>query len=317
MSKYIIRRILLAIPILIGVSIITFGLTRLAPGDPLSNYMDPKVSPEQQQEMLEKMGFAGPIHVQYYNWVKNAVKGNLGYSARYRSTLVADMIKERMGPTLMLTGSSLILAFAIGVPIGVYSAVKQYSVQDYVITVLAFLGLSIPAFFLGLLSIYVFSVKLNLLPTAGMVTPGGEGGFVDILQHAILPVFVLTVLSLASNVRYTRSAMLEVVRQDYIRTARAKGLAEKVVVFRHALRNALIPVVTLLGLRIGTIFSGALLTETIFSWPGMGRLSYEAVLQRDYNVLMATTLLLSVMVVVGNLLADILYAAVDPRIRYD
>lgn len=317
MTKYIIRRILLAIPILIGVSIITFGLTRLAPGDPLSNFIDPHVSPELQQEMLKKMGLTGPIHVQYFNWIKNAVKGNLGYSARYRSTLVTDMIKERMGPTLMLTGSSLILAFAIGVPIGVYSAVKQYSVQDYVITVLAFLGLSIPAFFLGLLSIYVFSVKLNLLPTAGMLTPGGEGGFVDILQHAILPVFVLTVLSLASNVRYTRSAMLEVVRQDYIRTARAKGLAEKVVVFRHALRNALIPVITLLGLRIGTIFSGALLTETIFSWPGMGRLSYEAVLQRDYNVLMATTLLLSVMVVVGNLLADILYAAVDPRIRYD
>lgn len=318
MRQFIIRRLLMAIPILLGISIITFAMSRMAPGDPLSHYMNPDFTPQMRQELLEKMGLGAPLPVQYYNWLKEAVRGNLGYSLRYRTKTVNTLLKERMGPTLNLTLTSLLISFCIAVPIGVYSALRQYSKQDYALTILAFLGLSIPAFFLALSLIYIFSLRLGWLPAAGMMTAGRHGGgFADRVLHAVLPVAALSALRVASFMRYTRSAMLEVIRQDYIRTARSKGLSEKVVIYKHALRNALIPVITVLGISIATLFSGALLIETVFSWPGLGKLAYDAVFNRDYPILMGTTLLLATMVVFGNLVADVTYALVDPRIRYD
>lgn len=318
MRQYILRRFFLMIPIIIGVSICTFTLSRMAPGDPLMHYIDPDFTQEMREEMLEKMGFKGPLYIQYLSWLREALQGNLGRSTQFRSETVVNLVGDKIGPTLALTLTSLIIAVLIAVPIGIYSAIRQYSVGDYAFTVGAFLGVSVPSFFLALSLIYVFALKLDWLPMAGMYTIGrGGGGLLDRIQHLILPATALSMMRLAAFVRYSRAAMLEVINQDYIRTARAKGMAEKIVIFKHALRNAAIPIVTMVGLSLSNLLSGALLIETIFSWPGLGRLSYQAVLQRDYPVLMGTTLLMSLMVVTGNLIADITYSIIDPRIRYE
>ncbi len=306
------------IPILIGVSLFTFVLSRMAPGDPLMHYTDPDFTQEMREEMMEKMGLNRPIYVQYISWLREALKGNLGTSLKYRSESVVHLIKEKIVPTVTLTLTSLILAVMIAIPIGIYSAVKQYSIGDYIFTLGSFLGISVPSFFLALGLIYIFSLKLRWFPMAGMQTIGSSGGgFLDIVRHLVLPVTALTLMRLAAFVRYSRGAMLEVISQDYIRTARSKGVKEKIVIFKHALRNAAIPIVTMVGMSIARLFSGALIIETVFSWPGLGKLSYEAVLQRDYPVLMGTTLLVALMVVVGNMVADITYSLIDPQIRYD
>lgn len=318
MRQYVMRRFLLVIPIIIGVSICTFILSRMAPGDPLMHYVDPDFTEEMRQEMLERMGFTGPLYIQYLSWLREALQGNLGRSTQYRSEEVVNLIRGRMGPTLSLTLSSLLVAVLIAIPIGIFSAIRQYSKGDYAFTVIAFLGISVPSFFLALSLIYIFALRLGWFPMAGMMTIGRDGGdLMDRLRHLVLPVTALSMMRLAAFVRYTRASMLEVVNQDYIRTARAKGLSERIVIYKHALRNASIPVITMIGLAVSNLFSGALLIETIFSWPGLGRLSYEAVLQRDYPVLMGTTLLMSIMVVLGNLIADLTYAFIDPRIRYE
>ncbi|MBS3810958.1 MAG: ABC transporter permease [Halanaerobiales bacterium] len=318
MRSYILQRFLLMIPILIGVSLFTFFLSRMAPGDPLMHYTDPDFTQEMREEMMEKMGLNKPIYVQYISWLREALKGNLGVSLRYRSETVVHLIREKISPTIALTLTSLILAVFIAIPIGIYSAVKQYSIGDYIFTLGSFLGISVPSFFLALGLIYIFSLKLRWFPMAGMQTIGSRGGgFIDILRHLVLPVTALTLMRLAAFVRYSRGAMLEVISQDYIRTARSKGVTEKIVIFKHALRNAAIPIVTMVGMSIARLFSGALIVETVFSWPGLGKLSYEAVLQRDYPVLMGTTLLVALMVVVGNMVADITYSLIDPQIRYD
>lgn len=306
------------IPILIGVSIITFTLSRMAPGDPLMHYTNPDFTQEMREEMLDRMGLNRPLHIQYFGWLREATKGNLGRSIQYRSEVVVDLIKQRIVPTISLTLISLIVAILIAVPIGIYSAVKQYSFGDYVFTLGAFLGISVPSFFLALGLIYIFALKLRWFPMAGMQTVGSSGGgIIDRIQHLVLPVTALSLMRLAAFVRYSRGAMLEVISQDYIRTARSKGLSERIVIFKHALRNAAIPIVTMIGLSIARLFSGALIIETVFSWPGLGKLSYDAVLQRDYPVLMGTTLLVATMVVVGNMMADITYSLIDPKIRYE
>ena len=306
------------IPILIGVSLFTFVLSRMAPGDPLMHYTDPDFTQEMREEMMEKMGLNRPLYVQYISWLREALKGNLGRSLKYRSESVVELIGERIVPTVILTLTSLILAVIIAIPIGIYSSVKQYSIGDYIFTMGSFLGISLPSFFLALGLIYIFSLKLRWFPMAGMQTIGSKGGgLIDIIRHMVLPVTALTLMRLAAFVRYSRGAMLEVIHQDYIRTARSKGVTEKIVIFKHALRNAAIPIVTMVGMSIARIFSGALIIETVFSWPGLGKLSYEAVLQRDYPVLMGTTLLVALMVVVGNMVADITYSLINPQIRYD
>ncbi len=322
MRQYLLRRLLQVIPTLIGTTMIVFILINAAPGDPLSGLIDPTITGEALEQRRQQLGLDRPVHERYIKWVGELVlEGNMGYSTRYRRP-VADMISSRIGPTLLLTVPAMLLSLLVAIPIGVFSATRQYSKLDFFFIVLAIAGVSIPVFFLGVVMIKLISFDLRLLPVGGMVTAGVyyESWFHyagDVLKHLILPLFVLSCAQTATFVRFTRSSMLEVIRQDYVRTARAKGLSERVVIYKHALRNAIIPVITVLGLSLPVLFSGAVITEAVFSWPGMGTLLILAVQSRDYPLLMGITLLIAFMVILGNLLADIFYAVADPRIRYD
>ncbi|MFD3155576.1 ABC transporter permease [Haloimpatiens sp. FM7330] len=319
MKNYVLRRLLQMIPILIGVSILIFLIIQMAPGDPLSLQMDPHMSAETKAELRSKYNFDKNPVVQYGIWAGKALKGDFGQSFYYKQP-VGKVMKTYIWNSFRLSIISFILAIIISIPIGVVSATKQYSGFDYFFTVFALIGISIPSFFFGMLLMKWFAVDLHWLPVAGMHTAGaklsGISNFLDVLKHMILPLIVLTLASLASFMRYTRSSMLEVIRQDYIRTARAKGLKEKVVIYRHALKNAMIPVITLFGFWLPALFSGAIITETIFGWPGIGPVILKAVNGRDYPLLMGINMLLALLVLLGNLLADIIYAAIDPRIRY-
>jgi len=310
------------VPTIIGATFIIFLIINAAPGNPMSTLVDPNISAEAIERRLEQLGLNRPLIERYGIWLSEAVQGNLGYSSRYRGTTVSSVIQSRLGATLLLTFSSIFIGFIIAVPIGVISATKQYSTLDYTVVVAAIAGVSIPVFFLGIVLIWLFSLQLGWLPVGGMMRAGAQyTSWVhwvgDVIRHLILPLITLTCASTAKFVRFTRSSMLEVIRQDYVRTARAKGLAERVVIYRHALRNAMLPVVTILGLSLPFLFSGAVITEAVFAWPGMGTLIIEAVSTRDYGLLMGTNLFLAVLVIIGNLLADVFYAIVDPRIRFD
>ncbi len=319
--QYILRRILQIIPTLIGITFLVFLIINAAPGNPLSHLIDPTISPEAIDLRLEQLGLDQPVHMRYITWVGELLDGNLGYSTRFKRSVV-DLIQVRLWPTFLLSFSAIIISFIVAVPIGILSATKQYSKTDYIATVFSMIGLSIPVFFLGIVLIKFLAFEIRLFPIGGMVTVGARHPdlftyLLDVGRHLVLPLVVLSSAGTASFVRYTRSSMLEVVRQDYIRTARAKGLSEKVVIYKHALRNALIPIITILGLSLPAIFSGAILTEAVFVWPGMGSLNVDAVTFRDYPLLMGINLFLAVLVLLGNLLADIFYAVADPRIRYD
>lgn len=288
----------------------------MCPGNPLKVMLfNPDIKPEERARLERLYGFDDPIYVQYFRWLARLLKGDLGWSL-YTKRPVTKHILERIGPTAILAGSTLFLSFLIAIPFGILSATKQYSLLDYSSTVIIFFGMSLPIFFLGLVVIYIFAVRFGILPTSGMKTLGIPFSIWDRIKHLILPISVLTFYQIAPVVRYARSSMLEVIREDYVRTARSKGISERDVIYKHALRNALIPIVTLFGLSIPFIFNGAFITETIFAWPGMGRLAVGAVFQRDYPILMGTTLVTAILVLLGNLIADILYAVVDPRIRY-
>jgi peptide/nickel transport system permease protein len=316
--QYIIRRILIAIPLILAITVINYAVGQLAPGDPLSNYIDPNFSQEMREAALEQMGYNRPVVVQYFAWLREAVRGNLGYSSRFTSQKVVALLVERMGPTLILTLPPFLIAFLIAVPIGVYSALRQYSAQDTVFTVFAYVGMSIPSFFLALGLIYIFALRLGWFPVAGLMTIGPGGGtVVDRLRHLALPWTAQAVMQLAGLARHTRSSMLEVLRQDYVRTARSKGLTERVVIYKHALRNALIPIVTIIGGRVAVLFGGSMLIERVFSYPGLGLFGYSAVMNRDYPVLMGLVLITATMIIIGNLVADISYALVDPRVRLE
>jgi len=310
----------LAIPILIGISIITFALAKAMPGDPFSSLINPKMTAADFERMRRVVGLDDPPVVQYLKWLRQLLAGNLGNSFSHNAPVI-ELIGERIGITFTLGMISLIVGFGLGVPIGVLVATRQYSIWDNVGTVFAFAGISTPSFFMGLLSIRYLAFGLKWFPSQGIVTIGANLPFpynhLDVLSHLLLPGMVLGFYSVARSMRFVRSSMLEVVRQDYIRTARSKGLGERVVIYKHALRNALIPVVTLLGLSVPFLLSGAIITEQVFRIPGMGTLSYNAVLSRDYPIVMGTTLLFALMTLVGNLLADLAYCLVDPRIRYD
>jgi peptide/nickel transport system permease protein len=309
---------LLMIPVLLGISVVIFALINVAPGDPYTSMIDPNITAEDKHVMLEAIGYYDPLPVKYVKWLSRAVKGDLGFSLRYKEP-VTKIISRNLQNTLLLSMSALFFSVVLGVPIGVLSATRKYSLFDNILTVFSFIGLSIPAFFFGMLMIKFLAFDLNLFPISGMMTIGqdytGIRKALDLLHHMALPVTVLGMVNMASLMRYTRSSMLEVITQDYIRTARAKGLKERTVIYKHALKNALIPVVTVVCISIGYLLSGALLTETVFSWPGMGTLVYQAILNRDYSLVTASTMVIAVFILLSNLLADIIYAFLDPRIK--
>ena len=270
-------------------------------------------------EQLEAVyGFDKPFGERYVNWLKKAVKGDFDESLKLRQP-VSEIIKDYAWNSFVLAGTAFLLSILIAIPLGIVCATKQYSLADKATTILTFVSISLPSFLLGLMLINAFSLKIKLFPIGGMTTAGsnltGVGYYKDVLIHMVLPVVSLTILQAGSLIRYVRTAMLEVINQDYIRTARAKGLKEKVVIYKHALRNGLIPVITYIGMSLPGLFAGALITETIFVWPGIGRIGYEAILNRDYTLLMGFNMFMAVLTLMGNLLSDILYAVVDPRIK--
>lgn len=317
MGAYIIRRIIQTIPLLIGITIVSFAVMHLAPGGPIgmATQMNPNIKAEDLEKMKEAMGLNEPVYIQYLTWLGDLVRGDFGYSFVKRVP-VSELIIERLPNTFLLMFTSFILAFIISIPLGVISARKKNSLTDYSVTGFSFLGISVPHFWLGLMAIMFFAVKLGWFPAGGAATLDGPFSIGDRLIHLLMPALVLATGDMAGLTRYTRSSMLEVLGQDFMRTARAKGLKEKKVIYKHGLRNGLIPVITILGLILPSFFGGAVITESIFGWPGIGKLFIDSVFQRDYTMIMALTTVSAVLVVLGNLLADITYAIVDPRISY-
>jgi peptide/nickel transport system permease protein len=290
----------------------------LAPGDPTAMYQNPESGNEQDLSSIrEQLGVDDPIYIQYYKWLKLLLlEGNLGYSFQDGQP-VMEKILERIPATMLLMGVAIIVSIIIAIPIGIYSAIKKYSFFDYFFTFYSFLGIAVPPFFIALVVILCFSLKLSWFPVSGMRENFDTFDFWDRLHHLILPSLTLAFGLIASKSRYMRSSMLEVIKQDYVRTARAKGLSEAKVILKHALRNALIPIITILALQLPILLGGALFIEQLFAWPGMGRLTVNAIFVRDYQVIMGTTMIAGVMVVLSNLLADMLYAVVDPRIQLE
>ncbi|TVR92551.1 MAG: ABC transporter permease [Spirochaetaceae bacterium] len=304
MHKYILRRLFLLIPVMLGVSFVVFTIMFFTPGDPVRVMLGERAPEAEIEAMRERMGLNEPFVVQFGSFVFNAARGDLGRSLVTRRP-VFDELYARFPATLQLAAAGVLVAVLMGIPIGIVSATKQYSLFDGMSMALALVGVSMPNFWQGMMMILLFSIVLGVLPSSGYGT----------FMHLILPALTIGTSSAAIITRMTRSSMLEVVRQDYIRTARAKGLSERVVINQHALKNALIPIVTVIGLQFGYLLGGAVLTETIFSWPGVGRFMVDAIRQRDYPVVQGGVLLLALTFSVVNLLVDILYAYIDPRIK--
>lgn len=319
MAKFIMRRLLVSIPVLIGITIIIFSLINLAPGDPVSGQIDPTMgdfSSEYISQQRAKLGLDQPLPIQYFKWVGRVLQGDLGYSLVNRKP-ISDLIGERIWGTMQLTITALIISTITGIAIGILSAVKQYSFLDYISTLFSFTAVSVPGFFLSLGLVYIFALKLKWLPTSGMRTLGVDPTLWDKVKHMIMPVSVLAVNTMAPLVRYARSSMLEVLSQAYVGVARAKGLREMKVILGHAFPNSLIPLVTVIGLRLPALFGGSVIVEQIFHWQGMGTLNIFAVMNQDYTLLMGLNMISAVLVLGANILADIAYALVDPRITYE
>jgi peptide/nickel transport system permease protein len=309
---YVVRRVVQGVVVLFVVSVVVFTIIHAAPGGPaLLNH--PDIDPAVAREMRTLLGLDDPLPVQYARWLRNAVAGNLGRSYQH-SLPTSRLLADRIPNTLLLSGTALLVAVLFAVPLGTISAVYRYSWLDTLATVVAFAGVSIPVFWLAIVLIIVFSVQLGWLPSAGMVTIGAPFSVGDLLRHLLLPAAALATFPLAQLVRYVRSSMVDVLAQDYIRTARAKGLPELALLGRHALKNAMIPMLTVLGVLSPRLLGGAVITETIFAWPGLGRLAVDAAITRDYPVIMGVTLLVSAVVVVSTLVTDLLYGVVDPRV---
>lgn len=304
MHKYIIRRLLLLIPVIIGVTFLVFTIMYFTPGNAALNKLGERAPEAEVQALMEEMGLNDPLLVQYFRYISKAIRGDFGRSYKSNKSVFSEVF-SRFPATLKLTAASIFLAIILGIPIGIISATKQYTLTDSIAMILALIGVSMPVFWLGLMLILVFSVWLGILPSSGS----------DTLRHLVLPAFSLGVGSLAIITRMTRSSMLEVVRQDYIRTARSKGVSERKVINKHALKNALIPIVTVVGLQFGSLLGGAVLTETVFSWPGVGRLMVESIKAKDTPMVLASVIFISVTFSIVNLLVDILYAYIDPRIK--
>lgn len=320
MARYIARRLIQAIPIIIGISIISFLIVYLSPGDPFDRFRSNKVTPEVIENLRRVYGLDQPLPVQFVKWFTSfwSFPWNpmaWGYSIT-DGLPVRDKIFERIPSTLQLMGVSLFFTVVIAIPIGILGAVRQYSWSDKIIMIVATIGYALPTFWLGIILKQIFAAQLDIFPLFGKYSFGKEGDVLDLAWHLALPVATLTVVGVAGWSRYMRASMLEVLRADYIRTARAKGLASSRVIFKHALRNALIPIVTLLGLTVPALLTGAAITEAVFTWPGLGGLGVSSVIERDYPVVLAFVMMGGSMVIIGNLLADVLYAVVDPRIKY-
>lgn len=318
MTTLIIRRFLLMIPLLIAMSMVIFVLAKLQPGDAFTGQTDPKVDAKYYEEQREKLGLNDPIPIQYAKWGKNVLQGELGDSIRYKRP-VMDLIKERMPNTILLGVVSLVITYLVAFPLGIISGRKPYSPLDYGIQFLNYLMLAIPSFVAGVFAIYIFAFQLGWFPFSGSVAIGVEEGTLDYyiskLYHAILPGMVLGLLSTASYVQFLRNDIIENARKDYIRTARAKGLAESRIYNKHILRNSVIPIVTFFGADVLSIFGGAVITETIFSYPGIGKLLIDAIGGKDYPLMMALLLFFSFLGLLANLISDITYSIVDPRIK--
>lgn len=319
MWRFLFRRIFVqGVPVLIGFTFLVFVAMNFAPGSPVQHLRGvPNLDPQVIEQRRAQLGLDQPFLVRYVNWLSGVVRGDLGRSFDSSRRPVADLIAERMPATILLSVTSIVIGWGIGIPVGILSARYQYSWLDYTITFLAFVGISIPSFFFGLILLYIFALRLNVLPAGGMFMAGEPFTFLGLLSYLILPALTLGLATIASVARYMRSSLLEVIHQDYLRTARAKGLKENIVIYKHALRNALIPILTLMGFLVPIIFSGAVITEQIFAWPGLGTLAIQAVHERNYPVMMGINLMFAVLTFLGNIIADVSYALADPRIRYD
>lgn len=323
MLSYVVRRLLLLLPLLLGITIISFVVIHLAPGEPtdLQTQLNPQASTELQERLRRQYGLDQPLHVQYSQWLMRLVQLDFGDSFSGDRRPVLDKILERLPVTILINLLSIALILAVSIPLGILSAVRRNSIFDRATTVLVFTGFAMPSFWLALLLMDWFGVRLGILPISGLKSLGYEylsvgGQILDRISHLILPVFVSAIGGLAGFSRYMRSNMLEVIRQDYILTARAKGLSEKTVIYKHALRNALLPVITILGLSVPGLIGGSVIFETIFAIPGMGKLFFDGVMMRDYPLIMGILVIGAMLTLLGNLLADISYALADPRIRH-
>lgn len=315
--RYIIKRLLTAVPTFLGITALVYIVASLAPSSPLEIlFNDPMATQAEMEEMSRKLGLDQPVIIQYLRWLLELLQGNMGTSIRTNGD-VMDMIMQRIGPTLILTGSAMVITAFIGLPLGIMSAYKPYSKWDYVSSGLSFIGSAMPNFFAALVLIYLLCVKVHLFPTSGMYDTSGTRTWGMFFHHLILPAVVLAIQNIGSLIRQCRGSMLEVLQDDYVRTARAKGLRERPVLIGHALRNAWIPLVTWFGMQIPFLIGGAVVTEQIFGWPGLGSLMVQSINARDYPVIMGITVMIAVFVLIGNLVVDLVYGLLDPRIRYD
>lgn len=324
MARYALRRVLQAIPIVLILSVLLFAMVRAAPGGPLSTaYRNPNVTKEQIELLKKQLGLDKPLPVQYVKWLGDMLRGDMGESIKFRRP-VSVMIAERIPNTLILVGVSFLVTLIIALPVGILSARKPYSLFDYIATTLTFIGQSVPVYWLGLALILVFYVAIvnpatgkPLFPSGGMRTIGGNNNLLDLAWHLVLPVTALSASWAAWYSRFLRSSLMDVLHEDYVRTARAKGASDRSVYYKHALRNAILPLVTMIGLDLPSLFAGALFIETIFAWPGMGRLFWDAARGRDYPVLLAVVMIDAVIIIFCNLLADLFYGILDPRVKYE
>ena len=316
--QYAIRRILINIPVLFAVTIIIYAMINLAPGDPLDFFTneDLGITRESLAHLEEQFGLNDPLPVRYVKWLGQAVQGNLGYRFK-NGDPVAEVLGLRLKNTLILMGAALFIGISVGVSLGIFVGLRQYSFWDFSVTTLSFVGIAMPAFIAGIFGLYIFSVKLGWFPSGGMRTVGEEKSLGDLLYHLVLPAGTLAILYIASFMRYQRFSILEVKQADFMRTARAKGLKPRVITWRHTMRNAILPVVTIIGLSIPNLVAGALFIESIYSWPGMGSLFVDAIAARDYPMVMGVMLVSAIVVLTANLATDLTYAVVDPRIRLD
>ena len=316
MFRYILKRLLYAVPVFLGTTFVIYTLINLAPGGPLSVLAaSGEMSLSDLEALKISMGLDKPIVIRYFIWLGDLLHGDFGISYR-TSQEVSLMISQRIMPSLMLTGTGILAAMLVGVPLGIISAYKPNSVWDHISTFISFIGASVPNFFLSLLLIYVLAVKLKWFPTSGMQSSGMSGNLLDLLHHLALPAFVCGIQPIGNYIKQTRSSVLEVLNEEYIKTARSKGLTNVVIVLKHAFRNALIPIVTTISLSIPFLIGGAVVTEQIFAWPGIGSLMITAITSRDYPVIMGVAVLICGVVLVANLILDLIYAALDPRIKF-
>ena len=321
MLLYVLRRLCQTVPLLLFISVLIFGLLHSMPGDPLYRMLEgiPNLRPQDYDRLRRLYGFDDPIYLQYGKWLWQLLQLNPGYSREYGQPAL-DIIWPALKNTLVLTLAAVVLGKLVAIALGIFSAVRQYSIGDYILTATTFIAYSVPAFWLGLMLIILFSVKLGWLPTSGIVNselaPGSWEATIDWLKHLILPVAVLAISEVIQVQRFMRSSLLEVLRQDYLTTARAKGLSESVVIGRHALKNALIPVVTIIAVTMPRVVGGSTVVETVFAYPGMGRLLFTSIMGNDYVVAMTVVMIIAITVVFFNLLADVIYGWLDPRIRY-